>query len=504
MKKEHLIIISALMFGMLVWIFDSAVDSLFFYEDTFLNLLILDIPNPELFFRFQIILSFAIFGIIISRLFYKQKKAGESLRRLHNDLEKQVENRTKKLSEANEILNSEIAERILVENSLENNQQRLKAVFDGISDPLLLVENDFQVVMINKSALEYYGVKNIQTAFGKKCHELVSGDLDPCRGCEIPAKSYGNQPTSVERQGLFDPRKTEKVVIYPIWGDKDQPENILIRVSDITERKKFESHLVQSEKMASLGILVSSIAHEINNPNSFISFNIPILKDYINELMPIIDVHADEHPDFEVCNMQYAEFRKDILKLLDNVEHGSIRIHEFVSKLKDFSRFQDKVKGDWIDLEPVLDNALSITRVQLMKKVKSVIKNIPDNLPQIWSDPNALEQILINLLINAAQCSENGDVTIELCMKVNSDWLNHTILEVHDNGGGMDDATIRKIFDPFFTTKSRTKGTGLGLYVCRGLVERLNGRFEIESTPGKGSTFRVVLPDKEQRSKTRQ
>ena len=255
--------------------------------------------------------------------------------------------------------------------------------------------------------------------------------------------------------------------------------------------------------MASLGILVSSIAHEINNPNSFISFNIPILRDYINELMPIIDVHADEHPDFEVCNMQYAEFRKDILKLLDNVEHGSIRIHEFVSKLKDFSQLQDKVKGDWIDLKSVINNALSITRVQLMMKVKSVIKNIPDNLPQIWSDPKALEQILINLLINAAQSSENGGLTIELSVKVNSDWLDHTILEVRDNGCGMDDATIKKIFDPFFTTKSQTKGTGLGLYVCRGLVERLNGRFEIESTPGKGSTFRVVLPDKDQRSKTR-
>ncbi len=130
MKKEHLIIISALMFGMLVWIFDSAVDSLLFYEDTFLNLLILDIPKPELFFRAEIIISFTIFGIIISGLFSKQKKTEESLRRLYNDLEKRVENRTKRLSEANEILNSEIAERILAENRLKNSQKRLKAVFD--------------------------------------------------------------------------------------------------------------------------------------------------------------------------------------------------------------------------------------------------------------------------------------------------------------------------------------------------------------------------------------
>ena len=503
MKKERLIIIAALIFGILVWIFDSAVDSLLFYEDSFLNLLILEIPKPELFFRSLIIISFTIFGIIISRLFSKQSKSEESMRLLYNELEQRVEDRTKKLSEANDLLNSEIAERVHAEYRLKNNQKMLTAVFDGIKDPLLLVNNDFQIETMNKPALAYYGVKDAQIVYGKKCHEIVSGDLDPCQGCEIPSASYSDQPTFVERQGIFDPRKTEKVVTYPILGGNGQIDKILIRISDITERKRFESHLVQNEKMAALGILVSSVAHEINNPNSFISFNIPILRDYINELMPIIDVYADEHPGFAVCNMQYAEFRKDVFKLLDNVEHGSIRINDFVSNLKNFSRLQDKVNEEWTDLQSVIANALSITRVQLMQDVKSFIKNIPDNLPQIWSDPKALEQILINLLLNAAQSSNNEDLTIVLRVEVNNSWSDHTILEVRDNGCGMEDAAIKKIFDPFYTTKPQAKGTGLGLYVCRGLVERLNGRFEVESMPGKGSTFRVVLPDKDRRSKIR-
>jgi len=501
MKKEHLIIISAFFFGILVWIFDSAVDSLLFYKDSFLNLLILEVPKPEIFFRALILISFTIFGIIISRLFSKQRKSEESLRLLYNELEQRVEDRTKKLSEANKLLNSEISERVHAEYRLKDNQKMLTAVFDGIKDPLLLVNNDFQIETMNKPALAYYGVKDAQIVYGKKCHELVSGNLDPCQGCEIPSATYSDQPTFVERQGIFDPRKTEKVVTYPILGDNGQIEKILIRISDITERKRFESHLVQSEKMAALGILVSSVAHEINNPNSFISFNIPILRDYINEMMPIIDIYADEHPGFEVCNMPYVEFRKDIVKLLDNVEHGSIRINDFVSNLKNFSRLQDNVKEEWTDLQAVIDRVLSITRVQLMQDVKSFIKNIPDNLPRIWSDPRALEQILINLLLNAAQSSKNEGLTIELKVEVNGSWPDHTILEVHDNGCGMDAEVIKKIFDPFYTTKPQTKGTGLGLYVCRGLVERLDGRLEVESMPGKGSTFRVVLPDKEQRSK---
>jgi signal transduction histidine kinase len=107
---------------------------------------------------------------------------------------------------------------------------------------------------------------------------------------------------------------------------------------------------------------------------------------------------------------------------------------------------------------------------------------------------------LINLLVNASEASEDKDLTVELNVQVNSDWSSHTVLEVKDNGCGMNQETTKKIFEPFYTTKSRAKGTGLGLYVCRGLIERLNGKLEVDSLPGKGSTFRLFLPDKDRRS----
>ena len=503
MKREHLVIIAAFIFGLLVWTFDSAIDSLYFYEDTFLNLLIFEVPEPELFFRAQVIISFTIFGVIISYFFSKHRKAEDALQRTQDELEKRVAQRTKKLEDANKLLNSEIADRIKAENKLLDNQKKLVAVFDGISDPLLLVNKDFEIDTMNKKAVTYYGVKNNQSYKGKKCHTLFSDDLNPCEGCQIPSTTQKYQPTFFERPGIFDPQKTEKVVTYPILDENDELEYILIRISDITERKIFESHLVQSEKMSSLGVLVSSIAHEINNPNSFISFNIPILREYIESLVPIIDKYADEHPDFEICNMQYTDFRKDIVTILDNVEHGSIRINDFISYLKDFTQLQDSVKEEWIDLNKVIDNAISIVRAQLMQRVKQFNKNIPDNLPQVWSDRKALEQILINLLVNASEASEDKDLTVELNVQVNSDWLSHTVLEVKDNGGGINQEAIKKIFEPFYTTKSRTKGTGLGLYVCKGLVERLNGKLEVNSLPGNGTTFRLVLPDKDRRSQKR-
>jgi signal transduction histidine kinase len=132
-----------------------------------------------------------------------------------------------------------------------------------------------------------------------------------------------------------------------------------------------------------------------------------------------------------------------------------------------------------------------------------LITNLPENLPPVWTDPNALEQILLNLLINAAQATEKEDARVELSVEIRDSWLDHSLFEVRDNGSGMDEKDLQKIYDPFFTTKSGSGGTGLGLYVCHSLVESLRGRIEVESEPEKGSTFRVILPDKERRSKKR-
>lgn len=291
--------------------------------------------------------------------------------------------------------------------------------------------------------------------------------------------------------------------MYPVKGQDERGEDVLLRISDITEQRMFEKQLMQSEKMASLGVLVSSIAHEINNPNSFISFNMPILKDYLKDLMPIVDTYAETHPNLEIGHMAYPEFRKDIANLLDNIAHGSERINSFVSNLKEFSQIKDKIKEEWIDLNSVIEKVLSICRVQLKKNVNSFSTHIPQNLPRIWSDPYALEQILLNLLVNAVQAAEKKDSRVELNVEVRDSWLDHTKLEIKDNGCGIDQNTMQKIFDPFFTTKSSLGGTGLGLYVTHNLVQSLKGHIDVDSTPGKGSAFRVFLHDRERRQKPR-
>lgn len=433
----------------------------------------------------------------------QRKRAGDALQRAKNELEIRVKNRTAALFKSNKKLETEIEERVRFQEQLQQSKSMLQAVVDAISEPLILLGEDMLVKMLNRTAAEYYGLSEYTDLLDSKCHEMLRGSASPCEGCEIPTAIASGRSMIFERKGFMDPDCLEQVFIYPVKIKDSQNKDLLMRIVDITEQRLFERQLIHSEKMSSLGILVSSIAHEINNPNSFISFNIPILRDYIQEVMPIVDAYGADHPDLEICHMSYPEFRKDITHILDNIEHGSGRINSFISHLKEFSQVREKAEEDWIDLKSVIEKVLVICNVQLKKNVKSFITHIPDNLPRIWSDPNYLEQILLNLLVNAAQAADKDDSRIELTVEVRSSWLDHTVLEVKDNGMGMDQKTIEEIFSPFFTTRSSTGGTGLGLYVSHNLVQSLKGRIEVKSELGKGSTFRVIIPDKERRGRKR-
>ncbi len=388
------------------------------------------------------------------------------------------------------------------EEQLRQSRTMLQEVFNGILDPLILIGEDMTVKMLNKAAADYYQVANTRQAIGKLCYQILRGSPEPCQQCSVASIISNGNSVSYERKGLMDPDRSERVVLYPLAKTSGTLRDVVIRVSDITERKLFERRLIQKEKLSSMGVLVSSIAHEINNPNNFVSFNIPILKDYIQEIIPIMDEYAAEHAELELCHLTYPEFRQDIFKLLDNLENGAGRISSFVSNLRDFSQDQDKRPRSWVELEDVVERVLSICHSKINNAVKSFIKNVPEHLPKIYTYPYTLEQILMNLLMNAVQAADKKNSWIKLDITANKGGTDQIVIEVTDNGCGIEEDNRLKIFDPFFTTKSRLEGTGLGLYVCHTLVEGLNGRIEVESEPGKGSIFKVILPET-QRSHSR-
>ena len=392
-----------------------------------------------------------------------------------------------------------------IENSWHNeihlpqDELMLRNFFEIIAEPMIVVDNNLSVRMLNKAAMEYYKIKDREKIIGQICHKALRGREEPCAECEVLHSIKTGKPRIFERAGLFDQERIETLTVHTIKGKNENITGAILHLRDVTEQKIFEKHLIQSEKLATLGVLVSSIAHEINNPNNFISFNAPILREYFEELMPIVDAYADENPDFELFHMSYPEFREDLFKLLDNIQHGSARINSVVSHLKEFSWRKDKHELKWINLKSVIEKSLAMCEVKMRKTVKSFVKNVPFELQDIYSDPYALEQIIINLLVNAAQASDKEDSIVELSVEVGNSWPEKTIIKVSDNGRGMDSKTLERLFIPFFTSKNRSEGTGLGLYITNTLIESLGGRIEVKSEAGVGSVFRVILPDRERR-----
>ncbi|RJP76994.1 MAG: PAS domain S-box protein [Desulfobacteraceae bacterium] len=435
----------------------------------------------------------------LSALTTNEKKLQEA----HDKLEQRVLERTQALTLSNEQLSREIEERHQAEARMRKSKEMLQAVFDGISDPLVLLDKDMRVKVLNKSAIAYFGLTETREIIGEFCYKAFKDESNLCKGCRIQAAVFKTEDMNFERKGFMDPLRDEKVFIYPIYQKNGEPAEIIYRINDITERKIFEKRMIQNEKLASLGVLVSSIVHEINNPNAFITFNTPILKEYIEQLIGMIDDDSKANPELELFNMSYSDFRMDIFRLIGNIEHGSERIGAIVSSLKEFSRTQYKGNGKQVDLTTVAEKALSICRAKVKKTVKSFTVNIPADFPRIHADPIALEQILINLLINAAQAADKEDSWIRLSAAIGRTWLDHTIIEVQDNGCGIDEKNMNNIFDPFFSTKPPVEGTGLGLYVCHDLVMGLGGRIEVESKAGEFSIFRVIIPNMDRRKEKR-
>jgi signal transduction histidine kinase len=423
-----------------------------------------------------------------SFIFRSLKQNEEDLHNLNLELEKRIEERTADLQK-------EIIERKEAQKALLKSRAMLQSVFDGISEPLLLLDNNLTLKTLNKSAVKYYG-KNGRDALGKACYRAFKERSDPCEECIIASLVLAGRHGDFERKGFINPEKLERVVIYPVRRKSGGNGSYIIRISDITESKMMERRLIQNEKMASLGVLISGIAHEINNPNNYISVNIPILRDYLNVVMPIIDEYAQNHPDLEIMHMSYAEFREDVFELLENVQHGSRQIKSIVQDLKGFSKPGNNKTIEKIDLKPVVEKVVSFCRNKLESNVKTFNVHIPEKLAEAAVETQFLEQVLINLLINAAEAFDqpaDESSMVNLSLSMNGGKKNQLVIEVRDNGKGMNEKTLKKVFDPFYTTKSLEGGIGLGLYIVHNLIERMGGQIEVESILGQGTNFKVIL-----------
>ena len=281
----------------------------------------------------------------------------------------------------------------------------------------------------------------------------------------------------------------------------------LAEVTRLTDRlTQAHLQLVQAEKMSAIGQLAAGIAHEVNNPIGFVSSNLGTLGRYVDDLLAIDAAYrrveqlvvADDVGVLDEIRRLKAECDHDYLvddlpKLIRESRDGVERVRRIVLDLKDFSRVGE-VDWQWADLQSGLESTLNMLANELKYKAEIVCHYTP--LPPVRCMPSQLNQVFMNLLVNAAQAIEgHGRIDIRTGTEATgSDPAEAVWVEIEDSGQGMSPEVQARLFEPFFTTKPVGEGTGLGLSISFGIIERHHGRIDIESTPGHGTTFRITLP----------
>lgn len=261
-----------------------------------------------------------------------------------------------------------------------------------------------------------------------------------------------------------------------------------------------QEHLVQSEKLASIGQLAAGVAHEINNPIGYIFSNYGMLETYLGSLFEMLSAYEGAEKscgDPNVIKELQAKrlalevdfLKEDIPDLMKESKEGIVRVRKIVQDLKDFSHVDAKPEWSFTNLNQGIDSTLNVVNNEVKYKA-DIIKEYGD-IPPVQCIPSEINQVVMNLVVNAAHAigTDRGKIWIRTGVENESAWI-----EVADNGSGIPKEVVPRIFDPFYTTKPVGKGTGLGLSLSYGIIQKHRGQIDVQTELGKGTTFRLLLP----------
>ena len=284
----------------------------------------------------------------------------------------------------------------------------------------------------------------------------------------------------------------------------EQVQRLLRSNDELTELNRklsaAQDQLMQSEKLASIGQLAAGVAHEINNPIGYVFSNFGTLEKYLDDLFRMLAAYQAAEQDLhgtpaqarlaalrEEIELEYL--KDDIPTLMSESREGIKRVRKIVQDLKDFSRVDARQEWEWSNLHNGIDSTLNIVNNEIKYKCEVIKQYGP--LPEVECLPSELNQVFMNLLVNAAHAvtADRGTITIRTGVEGEQVWV-----EIQDTGCGIPKENLKRIFDPFFTTKPVGKGTGLGLSLSYGILQKHGGRIEVDSEIGRGTCFRLTIP----------
>ena len=428
-----------------------------------------------------------------------------ALLKAHENLESKVRARTRELARANKALQAELRERERAEKALMETTEQLSLILTSL--PIVSFTcsagKNFKTTFVSNSIREITGytpqrfVENPlfwQEHIHPDDREKILAGLRAALPGGAYQCEYRFQTADGSHRWFSDYRRLIRL--------NNRSRNYMVGAwRDITEDRRIRQEgelrlqqMLQSHKLTALGEVVAGVAHEINNPVSFIAYNIPLLEEMWNAVEPILASDGASHPDWGDKGISYVEVSMNMKEIIEEFKIASQRIKRVVSGLKEFARTDESVQKKPVQISEVIQGVLIIVGAQIRKTVSRLDRYIDSNLPPIQGQFQKLEQVIANLLINAHQsipADRKGRIVITGRYL---ERLKAILVEIEDNGAGMEQDILDHIFEPFYTTRRDKEGTGLGLSISYGLIKDHHGLIGVLSRPGLGSRFSVFLP----------
>jgi len=358
---------------------------------------------------------------------------------------------------------------------LEKKRKEIQALLDGITDLMVVLGEDLTIQRVNHVFTEWFpGIDPI----GQHCHRIFRGKDGRCDDC--PALRALDQDRIVKDLCIYkvgDAFKHYEIIASPLKTSPTGERQVLLFKRDVTREKEFQAQFYQAEKMATVGTLAAGVAHEINNPLTAILGFAQGLQRRNSKLKGAID---------EELYADFTEYTETIIK-------ECLRCRDIVQTLLTFSRPTAANLGP-VDLNQCVTDTLFILKHHFKEHHDlTVMTELQECLPTILGDESQLKQVIINLLTNAFDATGAGG---RILIKTQAEDNNRVTLIIEDNGCGIPLAMQDKLFEPFFTTKPVGKGIGIGLSPSYSIVNNHHGEISVTSAVGKGSSFKVSLPER--------
>ncbi|ATB40330.1 PAS domain-containing sensor histidine kinase [Cystobacter fuscus] len=372
---------------------------------------------------------------------------------------------------------------LLASTSLEHLQTRaeldeardfLHKTLNAIQKPVFVKDREHRFVLTNEAFCRFVGTTE-EKLLGRSDHDFVphhEADLFWQQDERVFTSGQSNENEETYTDGARGIR-TLITLKASFTSARGQPFLVGV-IRDVSEHKRMEAHLRMADRMVTVGTLAASVAHEINNPLSYVNASLNFLREQL----------AQE----DTTRLSLEELREAVSDALE----GMGRVRTIVQDLKTFARADDE-RAEPMDIHQVIGSALRMVRHQLQEHARWELELEP--VPQVLGNPARLGQVLVNLLVNALQAFVQSNPKrnrIRIASRVSD--TGQVMVEVEDNGRGMGPEVLARLFTPFFTTKPTGEGSGLGLNISQSIIQAMGGRIEVSSTPGQGSTFRLLLP----------